>query len=380
MSVPAYPRLIDPKDAFETLVSWFSQTVIDKYRCPGVLVGLSGTDSLVAFLAAYRAYERAGRGDHVMGIHFAPSEDFLYDYPEAEAHLWFSREILPWLAAEAPKAAIRVDTSIDWRFDGLRWGMLADIASVDWQDERRRMRPSDQKFWVCGTRNRSEELLYNYSNASLLASLQPLVKLWKSEILTLASHLGVPQLAVSKSCETDCLCGRDWLRANHPKELDLVLMSSVGLLDQQYVVSHVSPDLFTQLAAYVDLRIAKGSFKRRIPYPADIEFTSHPLVQQFEDGTLDLRTFNHRQHLYIAWYYLSRLSFSESLERYAHFLRAVLDRAHVGHKFSRSITEAYFHKLHAVMQDQPLASFDEAVVHLEDAERRMQVSAQVVVV
>src|SRR5208283_5800998 len=94
MRVLDVPRCISPAETFDALVEWFYDEMIIQRGAPGFLVGLSGTDSLVTFLAAAKAFEKAGKPERVFGVHFAPSADFLYDNPEAEVHLWFANEVV----------------------------------------------------------------------------------------------------------------------------------------------------------------------------------------------------------------------------------------------------------------------------------------------
>lgn len=252
-------------DTFKKVVDWLHDEIIQAKQAPGLLVGLSGTDSIVAFLAAYKALERVNKADRLLGVHFAPSKEFLEDYPEAESHRWFSIEIIPWLRKQAPHANIEVDTSIDWRYDGLRWGALADESVMD--RSNRRMRSSENKYWIVGTRNRTEHLLYNYSVASKVASVQPIVDLWKSDILDICEYLKVPALVINKSCEADCICGREELRARFGKELDIVLSTHVNTLqivDPRY--TNMNPVLRQQLEEYIKDRMKKGAFKEQIPY------------------------------------------------------------------------------------------------------------------
>jgi NH3-dependent NAD+ synthetase len=360
--VQEQPRTLDPATTFNRVAQWFTDDVLGR-NCPGILVGLSGTDSLVTFLAAYEGLKKAGKADRLLGVHFAPSEDFLYDHPEAEVHLWFSESIIPWVKQRAPEAQVIIDTSIDWRYDGLRWGAMADM-SVVVNEHGRAMRPLDGQYWVSGTRNRSEDKLFSYSNASLMVSLQPLIHLWKSEVLQLSEHLGVPALAVAKSCETDCICGRERLPASHPHELDWLLMAAIGELDFKYAETHIPADLLQQLGAYMQAQMAKGSFKTNIPYltPQSVVQTiveGDELVQAFEDGSLNLRAFNHRKHLYVAWCYLKGLPFTESVERYMRCLRVLLEANGQTFRFSKEVTEAYFHKLDYAMALHRNKSFDQ---------------------
>lgn len=262
------PREIDPAKTFGNIVNWIYDEIILKRKAPGLVVGISGTDSLVAFLAAAKAYEKAGRPERVAGIHFAPSEEAIDANPAAEAHLWFSEQVIPWLKKMTPKAQIIVDTSIDFRQDGLRWGALMDWSVV--QNARTRaMRPPEEQFWVVGTRNKTEEALFNYSSISRAASIQVLTHLWKSEILQLSKYLQVPDVAVDKSCEVDCVCGRMRLPANNIPEVDALLMVRLGLLSEDYVLRNIPKGLRIQLSQFIETQIAAGQFKRNIPHVID---------------------------------------------------------------------------------------------------------------
>lgn len=242
---------------FDEVVQWIYEDIVVSRKAPGLLVGLSGTDSIVAFLAAYKALEKAGKQSRLMGVHFAPSEDFIYDTPGAEIYLWFCNEVVPWLRAVAPYATVAVDTSIDWRCDGLRWGRLADMSMVS-DNGRRSIRAPEDQYWVMGTRNRTEDVLRNYSNASTIASLQPIIGLFKSDILDISTELSVPQVAINMSCQADCICGRDQLGAAYVREIDIILHGQDN---------HKIPiGLRLTLEKLVRDKIDKNRFKDEIPY------------------------------------------------------------------------------------------------------------------
>lgn len=356
------PRIIDPAKTFEYLVQWFHDEIIIHGEAPGFLVGLSGTDSLVTFLAAYKALERAGKSNRMLGVHFAPSEDFLYDHPEAEVHLWFREQIIPWLTKQAPDAQIIVDTSIDWRCDGQRWGALMDMSVVS-SDKRRMMRLPEEQYWVVGTRNLTEDTLLNYSNVSTAASLQPLIHLWKSEVLQLSEFLGIPQIAITKSCETDCICGREKLASDHIKEIDSLLMVRVRDLSKKYIEDTMEVNLQRRLTGFIISQIKKNQFKIAIPYsPSSLVVkTMDPLVAAFEDGTLNVKEFNHRKHLYIAWVYLKTMNLDVAVERYMTYLKPLLESAGQSFRLSLAVTQAYFTRLEAAMKEYPAETFDELV-------------------
>lgn len=354
------PRVINPAETFTALVQWFQNEILIQKNAPGFLIGLSGTDSLVAFCAASKALELVDKADRMLGVHFAPSEDFLYDHPEAEVHLWFQEQVVPWLKNFSPNSKIEIDTSIDWRYDGLRWGKLMDLSVVT-ENKTRTMRLPEEQYWVVGTRNRTENTLLNYSNASTCVSLQPLIHLWKSEILEISKHLGIPEIAIAKSCETDCICGRDRLASNHIKEVDLMLMASNFELSKNYIINNVEPSVSIQLKYFINSQIKSGLFKKQIPYmPSNsVIHTVDDLVQMFESGDLDLKQFNHRKHIYVAWYYLKSLSFDDSLTKYSKHLNEILIAAGKPGKFNLLTTESYFHRISDAIQANPTDNFEE---------------------
>lgn len=354
------PRTIDPAKTFNALVDWLT-VIVDQLNVPGFLVGLSGTDSLVTFCAAAKAMEKCGKAHRVLGVHFAPSEDFLYDHPESEVHLWFANEVVPWLKKKFPKANIVIDTSIDWRADGQRWGALMDMSVVS-NDKKRTMRLPEDQYWVLGTRNKTEDKLRNYSNVSMAASVQPLINLWKSEILELSEYLDVPKIAIQKSCETDCICGRMRLPAQHIVEVDELLMARFGEIPYDYT-KKISEPLRLQLNNFINAQIMKNAFKANIPIiplPEVVEEVTFndPLVSSFEDGTIKLNEFNHYKHLYIAWVYLKTLAFDLALERYCTYLKLVLDKNDQSKRFSVDITRKYFERVAEAMKEFPLENFD----------------------
>lgn len=345
--------MIDPAKTFDALVEWFYTMLVQK-KAPGFLVGLSGTDSLVTFLAAAKACEKAGKPGRAFGVHFAPSEDFLYDHPEAEAHLWFSEQIIPWVKKQVPGAQVIVNTSVDWRYDGLRWGYLMDL-SVVFNDKKRVMRLPEDQYWVVGTRNRTEDVLLNYSNASMAASLQPIIHLWKSEVLGLSEHLGVPKVAVDKSCETDCICGREALAANHIQEVDELLQARS---EENVKKFSIPSKLHQQLNKFIDAQLSKNHFKKNIPY------TPNKYVFEFESGSLDVKKFNHFGHLYIAFEYMKEYGFVAAFERYLKYLKPILDSAGQSHRFNPTLTRKYFEHLDGIMIEYPRYNDFEELVEM----------------
>lgn len=359
-----FQRNIDPSTTYNALVDWMVQSIVYTRKAPGFILGLSGTDSIVTFLAAYDAMALAGKSERMLGVHFAPSDDFLDDHPEAETHLWFKNEVVPWLMSRCPKARIRVDTSVDWRADGLRWGALAEMSIIERRGGGRRfMLPPEEQFWLVGTRNRTEAALFNYSMASVIASVQPIVGLWKSDILDLSAYLDVPRVAIDRSCEVDCICGRQALPARHVRELDLILKARAGDVTKECVERSINAGLRGQLDKFIEEQLRSKLFKSYIPYmpvqPISRSHCDHPMVRAFQDGTLELRGFGHRKHLFIAWRYLLDMPFANALELYSKDLHKLLSAKSHGVNFSQELTNTYFSLLEKAMRENPTATFDE---------------------
>lgn len=263
------PRQLDPAGTFDRLVDWI-ENLVRECNAPGFIIGLSGTDSIVAFLACARAFARLGRPDRVLGIHFgapwpppgktAEQIDRMVSLSPQTA--WMQRLVLPWLAAAAPGAGIEVDGS-PWS-DAHRWAALHD-RSLNGARPTEAMKV-EGSYWIVGTRNATERALFTYSNMSGGVSVQPLIGLWKHEILRICEHLGVPPIAIARSRQVDCDCGRFDLAANHIEEVDFILMARQGEVSEAWLTVNVEPELRMRLEGFVDAQIADSCFKSAVPY------------------------------------------------------------------------------------------------------------------
>ncbi len=265
------PRSIDPARTFDSLVDWTARLVAER-DAPGLIMGISGTDSALAFLVCARAMERLGRGDRVMGVHYgAPwpppgrSEAAVRGMlAMAPNFAWEQRSLMPHLAGSAPQARLVVDGSFDYRSDPHRWADLLRRSLNGALATQPLVR--EGTYWVVGTRNATEEALLTYSNASRIASLQPLVHLWKGEVLQLCAWLGIPRIAMERSRQVDCDCGRFELAASHIEAVDAILMARTGLIDADWPDRNIDADVLPALRAFVEEQIAYAGFKREIPY------------------------------------------------------------------------------------------------------------------
>ena len=269
--IPNAPRAIDPLETFRALVAWTEELIREK-NAPGFIVGISGTDSILAFLICSAAFRNLGRPERVIGVHYGRPFPPADKTPEQIAHIlkispgfnWVSRVIVPWLKEQAPNALVTVDNSIDTSDDYQRWASLfkSSLAGAD----KTMPLPPGLNYWVVGTRNATEQMLGSYSNISGAASVQPIIQLWKSEILKICDALNVPKIAMENSRQVDCDCGRFDLAAHHIEEVDLILMTRAGVLSAEYLSKVMPADLQTKLEAFVDEQIRYADFKRQIPY------------------------------------------------------------------------------------------------------------------
>jgi len=241
-NLPDKPLSLDPEKAFKSLVEW---TTSIARSSPGFVMGLDGTDSILTFLICSKAFERLGRSDRLVGIHYGRA------YEPSD-----------WLSKFGQVELVQLTSDPNYLADSKYWAALQNYALKDWQPEKH--------FWVTGTRNRTEDVLYRYSNASMIASVQPIVGLWKTEVLELCDYLGVPKSISERSREVPaCLGCRDEFAAKNIDKIDHLLMVRCGLLDPTFVAGY-DP----RLTEYIDEQIEKNSFKVKIPYRPEAELLS----------------------------------------------------------------------------------------------------------
>jgi NH3-dependent NAD+ synthetase len=112
---------------------------------------------------------------------------------------------------------------------------------------------------LVGTRNKTEQYLGAYSNASRLAYHLPLVGTWKSTILDLCGHIGVPEEVICSSREADPVCGR-------PEALAQIPFSAVDAFLSQKISGLTGPlALDTNQHAYLEDLYIRNSFKKEFP-------------------------------------------------------------------------------------------------------------------
>lgn len=262
---PATPRKIDPPKTFESIVSWV-QDKAQQENAPGLIVGVSGTDSILTFLACAEAFKRAGKPDRVLGVHYQHKEPALEEGKircVSSDFNWVARDIIPWLQQQAPEAKLEIDTSIPDNDDNKRWGALYSRATRDTSNGQSL---KSQFYFPVGARNATEDHLGTYSQASKAVSMLPVVDLYKSEILEVCKYLGVPQIALDKSREPDCDCGRFDVAADYLREVDLYLMWQKGQLAVNALPENMSLEALTKVTKYAVHEMVANQFRDFTPY------------------------------------------------------------------------------------------------------------------
>lgn len=263
----AVPQDINAEETFQRVVSWIKNRA-EKDKMPGIIVGVSGTDSLVVFLAAYEAFRQLGRPENVTAVNFIHTgvkndpDDGTIKCVGDDDKDWFAREIMPWLEEVAPDASYVLDDSIPFSDDNKRWGNIFSRAISD-TDLGHGLLGNFQL--VSGTRNKTEAALGTYTLISKNPSLQPIEHLYKTQILDICEHLNVPQIAMDKSREIDCDCGRFDVQANHLDELDYHIMVQECLIDPEFL-NTLDPDIRRAVQNFYIEERANNAFRDKIPY------------------------------------------------------------------------------------------------------------------
>lgn len=225
---------------------------------PGFMIGLSGTDSIVAFAVLSSALERAqgkfGTPYRLVGIHYAdPAKK-----PGA-----FQRLALPWLEERHPEADIMVVEPLGGNQDQQRWAdlQLRSVNAVILSDDGPHITalPEEERYWVAGTINATEHALGKHSVLANAVSMQPIRSLWKSDVMRACEEMGVPGEILENARLPDCMCGRDEIAAQQIELID-------DILRYRFDPREHDPDLMITLMGWISDRKREGGFRQRIPY------------------------------------------------------------------------------------------------------------------
>ncbi len=199
----------------------------------GLLIPISGSDSSLVFWACTQVFR-----EKTLGVHIGE---------KLHHHDYFASRGAVMLMAPVNREAAGL-TMID--ADSLRWTMVHAYAK-------------ESGFWLMGTRNRTEQTLGTYSIASRVATIQPLSGLWKTQVMELGEHAGLPKEMLAGSRRADPNCGRPKEMA----EIGLELIDFYAQMQASRQVHRLSEKLSAKQIAYLNGIYKWNKFKRTPPSP-----------------------------------------------------------------------------------------------------------------
>lgn len=214
----------------------------------GFIVGLSGTDSILTYillseLANDAELVKQNRGFKVLGVHYMDN----IEVPDS-----FQKIALPYLITSygSPIECVELSQNVDQ----LRWADL-HMRAIN-QPSRNKLNPT--RFWVAGTVNATEKALGTYSIMSKSASIEPIVSLWKSDVLNICEQFNVPQQVLDNSRIPDCACGREEFASENIELIDALLRDNIP---SGYTLEQVK-----KATDYIRNTKKEFGFKARTPY------------------------------------------------------------------------------------------------------------------
>lgn len=225
---------------FEKLKERLTQKVrMSATPVKGFILGMSGTDSIVTYILLAEVAKT--EGFHVLGCHYGQNigQKTLY---HRTGQCWLNERYpddytISW--------TVNIPTPFEHQF------LIADL-------HRRAISNPQERLWVASTVNATEKALSTYSILEKSASIAPITSLYKSEVLEICEHFGVPQELIDASKTPDCLCGRDEFAAENIQLIDDVLRRK---LTRDY-----SSEDIKKAYDYINMKIADNDFKNRTPY------------------------------------------------------------------------------------------------------------------
>jgi NAD+ synthase len=254
---------IDPALAVEIIVGFIGRQM-EQTGFERLVVGLSGgvDSATVAFLAA-----RAIGADNLLAVRmpYRTSSD------------------------ESETDAMRVVTALGCRTERVDISPMVDpmLARIDEPDEpvpgdvlnvrrgnvmaRQRMiilydRSAAFDALVIGTSNKTEALLgYGTLHGDMAAALGPVGDLYKTQLRSVATELGVPEEVVRKPPSADLWPGQTD-EGELGRSYDLLDRTLYALVDRRWTVDRcVRAGLPPDLVEWVERRVARMEFKRQLP-------------------------------------------------------------------------------------------------------------------
>ena len=124
-----------------------------------------------------------------------------------------------------------------------------------------------RRYWLVGSRNRTEDQLGTYSLSSRVATFLPLVGIWKSTVMETCKEIGVPNEIIASSLRADPDCGRPGELAEIPFTLiELFLKVRMGGLSEDALTA-----LSEAQVIYLDSIYRRNRFKESLPIEGFLE-------------------------------------------------------------------------------------------------------------
>lgn len=268
---PLENKVLNPQETLDLLIK---DIALKMRLVRGIVMGLSGTDSILSFYVCSKALESLGREKDLLGVHFLGKDDAKYKSKAwLESVLKSPIEVhrlseyqgetenniigqvqecrIDHKANAAPSFSLRFEQSNP---EVRRWAKLQDFA-INCSPNNR--------FWIVGTMNKTERLLRRYSNTSKVAVLQIIPNLYKSDVLELCEYIGVPENLRRTSQMLDCECGRTGFEASNIKPIDITLGVITGELPYSALIEN---KVSREVISYVRNHIESNEFRVLTPY------------------------------------------------------------------------------------------------------------------
>jgi len=225
-------RKIDLLKSVDAIVDWLAAEI---KTAPGLVVSLSGTDSMLTFVLCAMALEKLGRDPHqdLIGIHFRTERDE-DNWPPTG---WLSKYgcVQVW---QQPKYE-------DQAADIKRWERIQSFAI------------ENGRPWIVGSRNATEAAIGDFSIASNCCSLFPIVGLYKTEVLNICHLLGLPLVEINRSLNPDPDCDVACMFQNRRVvQSDCLTLMNLALLPEGDRL-----EVPSNLRAIYDEKVRQGEFR-----------------------------------------------------------------------------------------------------------------------
>jgi hypothetical protein len=225
-------RNIDIPRTMENITRWLAETV---RPAPGLVVSLSGTDSMLTFLLCSKALRSLKRDPQreLIGLHFRSHRSDSYPYE--------------WLAQHGSVQSMEPPVAEPVETDIRRWAEVQSFAI------------RNGRLWMIGSRNATETHTGEYSIASNCCSVFPLATLLKTEVLNACHALGVPVKELNESLANDPECFEGCALQNRK----VIAMDYFVLDDQKALPGSIAEgSLNPELRALYEKRSGSGTFRK----------------------------------------------------------------------------------------------------------------------